>query len=110
MMVWTQIVERLRGLQFRLRYRIKQWHVTEPDMWCDWLIAPSNGYLETGSNGPIKTRSIEWVDIDPMETGCEGRLVQPRLVDRTGAIVQVLRMDCVLIETTSGLVRVRVQA
>lgn len=107
---WMQIVENLRGLQFKLRFRIKLRDSTEPDMWCDWLIAPTDGYLETGPTGPAALRSIEWVDIDPTEIGCHGRQVKPRFVDRASAIAEVLRKDCVQIETVSGLVRVRVQA
>ena len=46
----------------------------DPPPWEPWIIVSSNGYLETGSVGPVPFREVEWVEIDPRRKNERGRL------------------------------------
>jgi hypothetical protein len=49
--------------RFKLRGEVK----AEP--WGNWLIAPTQGYLENDASGPYSIRELEWIEIDPGKAG-----------------------------------------
>ncbi len=106
---WRNVIAALQASAFDVQYRIKPMRALDPGTWCRWLIIPVEGYLETGSTGPVPVRDVEWVDVDPMEIVAEGRLIPARYVDRSEALVRTLRETGAAIEMVSGFVRVRTE-
>jgi hypothetical protein len=51
--------------RFKLRGEVK----AEP--WGNWLIAPSQGYLENDASGPYPLLQLAWIEIDPGKAGPE---------------------------------------
>lgn len=105
--IWRDVIAAVDASAFKIRYRIKPVHEPDPGEWFRWLIIPVEGYLETGSTGPVPVRDVEWVDVDPVEIVEQGRLIPTRYVDRSDAIVRALRETGAAIEIVDGLVRVR---
>jgi hypothetical protein len=105
--IWRDVIAAVDASAFEIRYRIKPMHEPDPGAWCRWLIIPVEGYLETGSTGPVPMQDVEWIDVDPAVVSAKGRLIPARQVDASDAIVRALGKTRAAIEIVDGLVRVR---
>src|ERR1035438_3257615 len=85
---WRAVVDVLRSTH--CRFRVKWSQNPEATQWERWLIVPTEGYIETGSLGPVPVREVDWVEIDATEVQEMGRLVAPRRIDHTAELVQHL--------------------
>ena len=85
---WREVAGALGGLGIFCRIKFVDqpkvfdlpnfWHVTG-----DWL--------DCGTLGPFTSVSIEWLEIDPMETISRGLLLEPSLVDHLQEIERRLQ-------------------
>lgn len=73
---WREMIEALTEFGCPQRFR---W-VYEPDIsaWMGaWLPYPGSTYFDTGSAGPFRTFTIEWMEIDPLHQWAEkGRMAE----------------------------------
>jgi len=68
--------------RFKLRGGVK----AEP--WGNWLIAPTQGYLENDASGPYSVRQLAWIEIDPGEAGPELMITLLAAADISASIVR----------------------
>ena len=73
---WREVVVELEDL--KLRYRFRWVDVSDISVWMGaWLPYPGSTYFDTGTVGPFKTFTIEWMEIDPLHQWAEkGRLAE----------------------------------
>lgn len=81
-------------------YRIKIKNEPSPGTWSNWLIQPSDSYLEAETQGPYPISDIEWLDIDPVVIKAEGTLMPVEETDHSEEILQLLNsLDFPYMET-----------
>jgi hypothetical protein len=91
--------------QFRLDTRTKFKHNDTPSKW-GWFLVPTTGYVESSAYGPVPTREVEWVEIDPIEQRHIGRRVSPQIIDHTPALLQQLAGHGILPQVVEGRIRI----
>jgi hypothetical protein len=91
--------------QFRLGTRTKFKHEQPPSQW-GWFLVPTTGYVESSAYGPVPTREVEWVEIDPIEQRHIGRRVPPQIIDHTPALLQQLVGYGIFPQVVEGRIRV----
>ncbi|MGI4734898.1 MAG: DUF6678 family protein [Janthinobacterium lividum] len=95
--------------QFRLDTRAKFKQDETPSKW-GWFIVPTAGYVESSAYGPVPTREVEWVEIDPIEQQHIGRRVPPQIIDHTPALLQQLALHGILSQVVEGRIRILLEA
>ena len=73
--------------RFAINTRANFYNERTPSKW-GWFLGPVPGYVESSAYGPVPTRDIEWVELDPIEQRHIGRLVPPRIIDHTAELLQ----------------------
>lgn len=91
--------------QFRLDSRAKFKHKETPSKW-GWFIIPVPGYVESSAYGPVLERTVEWVELDPIEQRRIGRLVPPQILDHTPALLQQLAVYGIQSQLVEGRIRI----
>jgi hypothetical protein len=91
--------------QFRLDTRAKFKHEETPSKW-GWFIIPTAGYVESSAYGPVPTREVEWVEIDPIEQQHLGQRVPPQILDHTPALLQQLAAYNIPSQVVEGRIRI----
>jgi hypothetical protein len=62
-------------------YRLQLKDQAEEEQWSNWLIQPSETWLETEKQGPYPLKDIEKIEINPLELFSDGnRMPQRKLV------------------------------
>jgi hypothetical protein len=74
---------------FLCKIRVKWSEADEPTIWENWIISPTDHYVETGSLGPVPMREVEWIEVDTVELRYIGRLVGHRKVEHLAELIQV---------------------
>jgi hypothetical protein len=95
--------------QFRLDTRAKFKQDETPSKW-GWFIVPVPGYVESSAYGPVPSREVEWVEIDPIEQRRIGRLVPPHIIDHTPALLQQLAVQGIPAQVVEGRIRIVLEA
>ena len=72
-MDWEKVVITIQ--RFRPAVRIKRTGDSSVPEWAPWAIIPTDGYIETGSMGPVAFREVEWIEIDASKTSENGLLI-----------------------------------
>lgn len=91
--------------QFRIDTRTKFKQDDTPSKW-GWFLVPVPGYVESSAYGPVPTREVEWIELDPIEQRHVGRLVPPQIIDHTPALLQQLAQHGILAQLVEGRIRV----
>jgi hypothetical protein len=91
--------------QFRLDTRAKFKQDDTPSKW-GWFLVPTAGYVESSAYGPVPSREVEWVEIDPIEQQHVGRLVPPLIIDHTPALLQQLAVHGIFAQVIEGRIRI----
>ncbi|MCW3074539.1 MAG: hypothetical protein JWP69_1608 [Flaviaesturariibacter sp.] len=78
----------VKSIRVTCRFKIKNESLI--DDWSNWLIKPSDSYLEAEGQGPYNISDIEWIDINPVKNHEAGKLVSPKAIDHSGDLVQLL--------------------
>lgn len=76
------------------RLQLKNW--PEEETWSNWLIQPSETWLETEKQGPYPLKDIERIEINPLELFSDGnRMPQRKLVhiEEVKSLLADLRID-----------------
>jgi hypothetical protein len=76
-----------------------------PSKW-GWFLVPVPGYVESSAYGPVPTREVEWVEIDPIEQRHIGRRVPPQIIDHTPALLQQLAVHDIPVQMVEGRLRI----
>jgi hypothetical protein len=100
----VEVIDALKS-QFRLDTRAKFKQDEIPSKW-GWFIVPTAGYVESSAYGPVPTREVEWVEIDPIEQRHIGRRVPPQIIDHTPALLQQLAVQGILLQVVEGRIRI----
>ncbi|MVN79219.1 hypothetical protein GO988_23045 [Hymenobacter sp. HMF4947] len=95
--------------RFSLSTRAKFRLGTLPSGW-GWFLVPVPGYVESSAYGPVPTREVEWVEIDPLVPQHIGRLVPPRLLDHTPELLHQLAEHGIPVQLVEGRIRIRFPA
>lgn len=72
------------------RYKLKIKDQPLDAAWSNWLIHPSDSYIEVEAQGPYSINDIEWVEIDALEKKHIGKLVPENEVDHSTTIIKML--------------------
>jgi hypothetical protein len=99
-----EIIDALTS-QFHVDVRVKLKQNEHPCPW-GWLIVPVRGYVEFPAYGPVPTREVEWVELDPIEQRHIGRLVPPQILDHTPALRQQLAVYGIRSQLVEGRIRI----
>ncbi|RZJ94003.1 MAG: hypothetical protein EOO60_03980 [Hymenobacter sp.] len=91
--------------QFRIDTRAKFKQDETPSKW-GWFLVPVPGYVESSAYGPVPTREVEWVELDPIEQRHIGRRVPPQIIDHTPALLQQLAAHGILGQVVEGRIRI----
>ena len=91
--------------QFRIDTRAKFKQDDTPSKW-GWFLVPVPGYVESSAYGPVPTREVEWIELDPIEQRHIGRLVPPQIIDHTPALLQQPAQHGILAQLVEGRIRV----
>ncbi len=59
-MDWPNVVETIRI--HRPAVRVKWSGDDDVPQWNPWIIISTDGYIETGSTGPVSFRDVEWLE------------------------------------------------
>lgn len=78
----------LKGKPFT--YRLKIQNESLSSEWSNWLIQPTESYIEAERQGPYAIKEIEWIDINPIEKKRLGRLIPETSVDHTTEVLKIL--------------------
>lgn len=100
----TAVID-LLTTQFRLDTRTKFKHEETPSKW-GWFLVPTTGYVESSAYGPVPTREVEWVEIDPIKQKYIGRRVPPQIIDHTPALLQQLVEYGIFPQMVEGRIRI----
>jgi hypothetical protein len=100
----TEVIDTLTS-QFHLDTRAKFKQADTPSKW-GWFIVPTAGYVESSAYGPVPSREVEWVEIDPIEQRRIGRLVPPLIIDHTPALLQQLTVHGIPAQVIEGRIRI----
>ncbi|OON67425.1 DUF6678 family protein [Hymenobacter sp. CRA2] len=93
----------LNGQGYALRLKTK--NETEPVSWGQWLGVPVPGYIEI--NGPWPVREVEWVEVNPVVTTFQGRLIPPQVADHTADLTRQLKSASLSFSVTNdGYLRI----
>lgn len=95
--------------QFRLDTRAKFKQEETPWKW-GWFIVPVPGYVESSAYGPVPSREVEWVEIDPIEQRHIWRLIPPHIIDHTSALLQQLAVQGIPAQVVEGRIRILLEA
>jgi hypothetical protein len=90
--------------QFHIDTRAKFKHDEIPSKW-GWFIIPVPGYVESSAYGPVLERTVEWVELDPIEQRRIGRLVPLQIIDHTPALLQQLAVYGMRSQVIEGRIR-----
>ena len=71
-------------------YKLKIKNESAVATWSNWLGQPSDHYIEAEMQGPYSLDDIEWVEINPIESRKEGRLIPGKEVDHSAEIIKLL--------------------
>ena len=104
-MDWKHVVGTIHKL--RPAVRIKWNGDSEMPEWAPWVIMPTDGYIETGSMGPVPIKDVEWIEVDASHTSKNGRLVPCSDVQNA---VRALKEDCILWAFDGTIARIIVQS
>jgi len=89
-------------------YRMKIKNEPMVNSWSNWLTNPSCSYYETENQGPYSVDVIEWIEINPVESSKEGRLVAEKKIDHLAEIIKLLEDLLVPVMEVDGIIRVYV--
>lgn len=82
---WTYLVADLvEALKTDARMKVKSYE--QPSIW-GWIIAPTEGYLETSGFGPHPEYEIEWIEIKSERVDFIGKLIPPKKIDLLNEIL-----------------------
>ena len=104
----VEVIDALTS-QFSLDTRAKFKQNDTPSKW-GWFIIPTTGYVESSAYGPVPSREVEWVEIDPIEQRRIGRLVPPHIIDHTPALLQQLAVHGISAQVVEGRIRITLEA
>jgi hypothetical protein len=76
--------------KYPVTYRLKIKNEPVVPAWSDWLIQPTDSYIEAAAQGPYAVDAIEWLEINPIETRTEGKIIPANEIDHTEAIIKLL--------------------
>ena len=71
-------------------YKLKIKNESAAATWSNWIIKPSDNYIEAEMQGPYSLDEIEWVEINPIESRKEGRLIPGKEFDHSAEIIKLL--------------------
>lgn len=91
--------------QFHIDTRAKFKQNEIPSKW-GWFLVPVPGYVESSAYGPVPTREVEWVELDPIEQRHIGRLVPPQILDHTPALLHQLAAYGISSQLVEGRIRI----
>lgn len=104
MQTLLKVIPNLKALNCRYRFKIKHESLTLD--WSNWLIQPTENYLEVERQGPYALHQIEWIDIDPIEKRQVGKLVVTAVIDHTEVVLKLLQDSAIHCITIDKLVRI----
>jgi hypothetical protein len=91
--------------RFSINTRAKFRNQNTPSSW-GWFLVPVPGYVESSAYGPVPTRDIEWVELDPIEQRHIGRRVPPQIIDHTPELLQQLAVHGIPTQLLEGRIRI----
>lgn len=103
-MQWQQLISKLRNKPWTYRLKIVQQPVIQE--WSNWLISPTETYLETEKQGPYPMTQIEWIDINPIEIREVGKLFSPIKKDHSTEIAAMLSSKGFIYKKVEHLFRI----
>ena len=71
-------------------YRLKIKNQPLDAEWSNWLIHPSDSYIEVEEQGPYSLDDIEWVEINPVKKMRAGNLSAAKEIDHSTEIIKLL--------------------
>jgi len=71
-------------------YRLKIKNEPLDAEWSNWLIHPTESYIEVQVQGPYSIDDLEWVEIDAIEKRYIGKLVPEKEFDHSATIIKLL--------------------
>jgi hypothetical protein len=104
MQTLIKVIPNLKALKCRYRCKIRHESLTLD--WSNWLIQPTESYVEVERQGPYALHQIEWIDIDPIEKRQVGKLVATALIDHTEVVLKLLQDSAIHCITIDKLVRI----
>ena len=101
---WRYVVDTVRSL--RLSVRVKWSGQEDCTPWQPWIIIPAQGYLETGSLGPVPFREVEWVEVSPTIVNYRGRLVPDEHKDLAETLTDAFKVGKIPYQVIEGHYRI----
>ena len=94
----------IRKQPYTYRLKIKNEPLDAP--WSNWIIHPSDNYIEAEMQGPYSINDIEWVEIDPVEKRKEGKLIPGKEFDHSAEIIKLFEELSFPFMVTGGIISV----
>jgi hypothetical protein len=101
-----EVIELLNS-RFFVDTRAKLKGAVIPSKWGTWFLIPVPNYVEASTYGPVPTREVEWIELDPIVQRPIGRLVPPQIMDHTPELLQQLAEYGISTQLVQGRIRVR---
>ena len=92
--------------KYPVTYRLKIKNESVVQDWSHWLTQPSESYIEAAAQGPYAVDAIEWLEINPIETRAEGKLIAAKEIDHTAEIIKILEWLWFPYMITDGIISV----
>jgi hypothetical protein len=105
----AEVIELLNS-RFLVATRAKLKGAAIPSKWGTWFLIPVPNYVEASTYGPVPTREVEWIELDPIVQRPIGRLVPPQIMDHTPELLQQLAEHGISTQLVEGRIRVRLSA
>lgn len=100
-----EVIEAL-NLRFLVATRAKLKEAAIPSKWGTWFLIPVPDYVEASTYGPVPTREVEWIELDPIVQRHIGRRVPPQIIDHTPELLQQLAEHSISTQLVDGRIRV----
>ena len=74
----------------KVAYRLKISGEAVNDSWSNWIIKPTDSYIETEMQGPCPVNTIDWININPVENSQLGQRVPHKAIDHSKELLRLL--------------------
>ncbi len=103
-MNWKNITSVLHKKPWTYRLKI----IYEPIVtdWSNWVITPTETYIEAEKQGPYQASQIEWIDINPIEIKVIGRIMPEKEINHSDQIIQLLEDHSIVYKIAGDVIRV----
>lgn len=79
----------------------------EVSQWDKWVIIPSDSYLELPSVGPVRISNCKILEINTKKTNVIGRLIEPKIIDYSEEIKELLFSNGIDFDFKNSIVKVK---